>query len=86
MLQKSNWSEATYLLPNQDLGPSAAFYGHAVRRSADVSGVTSQAGFSILIPTLSGEIVPLWLPHSPCDMNNHSLRGPGDPPAGPASA
>lgn len=28
MLQKSNWSEATYLPPNQDLDPSAAFYGH----------------------------------------------------------
>ena len=52
---------------------------------ADVSGGTGQASFSIPIPTLSGEILPLWSPHSPHDVDNRSLRGPGDPPAGPSS-
>lgn len=53
MLQKSNWSTATYLPPNQHLDPSAAFYGHAARGAADVSGGVGQASFSVPIPTFS---------------------------------
>lgn len=85
MLQKSNCSEATYLPPHRDLDPSAAFYGHAARGAADVSGGTGQASFSISIPTLSGKTLPLWLPRSPHDVDNCSPHGPADPPAGPSS-
>lgn len=85
MLQKSNCSEATYLPPHRDLDPSAAFYGHAARGAADVSGGTGQASFSISIPTLSGKILPLWSPRSPHDVDNRPPHGPADPPAGSSS-
>lgn len=54
MLQKSNWSKATYLSPNQDLDPSAAFYGHAARGAVYVMVIWDRTVFPFLFPRYPG--------------------------------
>lgn len=77
MLQKSAGVRLPICFPTRIQAQVLLFM--AMQREDLLMSVVSQARpvFPSLSPRLSGKTVPLWLPHSPCEMNHHSLMDLG---------